>query len=529
MPSGFGRAGLVALILAVLPVPKLFSVAQAPEAGRATRAESSCANLTTLTIPQVRVTRATSVAAGPFVPPGASRPLTLPSFCRVEAVTTPVPDSLINFEVWMPTAAAWTGRFQGVGNGGYSGAIGYGAMAEALNHGSAVTSTDIGHSGGELEWGLGHPEKVVDWAYRAMHVTAEAAKLIVRNHMGRFPSYSYFVGCSSGGHQAMSEAQRYPDDYDGILAGDPDFDRINQTLGYLAMWLATHDEAGKPLIPSAKLPLLTRAAVAACDADDGLKDGLIDDPRQCRFDPRVLQCTSASTDSCLTKSELDAARKVYAGLRSPSTGAPIYPGWLPGSEGFGESAGQSWRQMILDPPKPMRVEALGYFVFQNPAWDFRSIDWDRDAEYARARVGYLSAMDSDLRPFKASGGKVIMYSGWADPLLPGIDITNYYDRVVETLGPANPPQDFARLFMVPGMGHCQGGPGPNTFDALTPLERWVETGAAPDRIIASSVVKGVAARTRPLCPYPQVARWTGSGSSEEAVNFRCVAPGATAR
>jgi feruloyl esterase len=344
--------------------------------------------------------------------------------------------------------------------------------------------------------------------------------------MGRFPSYSYFVGCSSGGHQAMSEAQRFPDDYDGILAGDPAFDRINQTFSYLAMWLATHDEAGKSLIPAAKLPLLTRGAVAACDAADGLKDGLIDDPRQCRFDPGVLECAGAPADSCLTKTEVAAAKKVYAGLHSPTTGALIYPGWMPGSEAFGESAGQSWRQMILDPPKPMRVEALSYFVFQNPAWDFRSVDFDRDVAYARDRIGYLSAVDPDLRPFKASGGKVIMYSGWSDPLLPGVDITNYYDRVVETLGP---PHDFARLFMVPGMGHCQGGPGPNTFDALTPLERWVEQGVAPDRIIASSVVKGVTTRTRPLCPYPQVARWSGTGSSDEAANFTCVAPGAPAR
>jgi feruloyl esterase len=357
-----------------------------------------------------------------------------------------------------------------------------------------------------------------------MHVTAEAAKLIVRNHLGRFPTYSYFVGCSSGGHQAMSEAQRFPTDYDGILAGDPAFDRINQTLAYVGMWLATHDESGASLIARSKLPLLTRAAVAACDANDGLEDGLIDDPRQCRFDPGVLQCKGTEAAGCLTKTEVESARKVYAGLRSPSTGALIYPGWLPGSEGFGDSAGQGWRQMILDPPKPMRVEVLSYFLFQNPAWDFRTIDWDRDGQFARSRIGYISAVDPDLRPFKARGGKLVMYSGWADPLLPGVDITNYYDKVVETLGDGNPPQDFARLFMVPGMGHCGGGPGPNTFDALTPLERWVETGVAPDRIVASSVVNGVTTRTRPLCPYPQVARWTGSGSTDDAANFRCVAP-----
>ena len=493
------------------------------------RAGTPCADLAALTIPNVRVTRATAVPAGPFTPPGARTAVTLPAFCRVEAVATPTPDSVINFDVWIPAPAAWTGRFQGVGNGGYSGNIGYGAMAEALTHGSAVTSTDIGHAGGELEWGLGHPEKVIDWSYRAMHVTADAGKLIVRNHLGRFPAYNYFVGCSSGGHQAMSEVQRFPEDYDGVLAGDPDFDRINQTLGYLGMWLATHDASGKSLIPSAKLPVLTRAAVAACDLNDGLKDGLVDDPRQCRFDPKILQCEGADAAGCLTKTELEAVKKVYDGLRSPATGALIYPGWLPGSESFGDSAGQGWRQMILDPPKPSRVEVFSYFLFQNPTWDFRTIDWDRDATYARSRIGHMDAVDTDLRPFKARGGKLIMYEGWADPLLPGADITNYYDKVVQTLGEANPPQDFVRLFMVPGMGHCGGGPGPNTFDALTPLEHWVEAGVAPNRIVASSVVKGATVRTRPLCAYPQVARWTGSGSTDEASNFSCVAPGGTAR
>jgi feruloyl esterase len=327
----------------------------------------------------------------------------------------------------------------------------------------------------------------------------------------------------------MSEAQRYPADYDGILAGDPAFDRVNQTFGYLAMWLATHDEAGKAILPSSKLPLLTKAAVAACDASDGVKDGLIDDPRHCAFDPGVLACRGSSGADCLTPTELRAARRVYEGLRSPASGAVIYPGWLPGSESFGDSAGQGWRQMILDPPKPMRVEVLSYFLFKNPAWDYRSVDWDRDVAFARERIGHVSAVDIDLTPFKARGGRILMYSGWADPLLPGVDITSYYDRVTEKMTGRGSPHDFFRLFMVPGMGHCSGGPGPHTFDALTPLEQWVEKGIPPERIIASSVEKGVTKRTRPLCPYPQVARWTGAGSTDDAANFTCVAPNGVAR
>jgi feruloyl esterase len=508
-------------VAAMLAAGEAAPAAQSPNFGTA------CAKLSALTAPGIRIVSAADIPAGPFTPPGGAKPLTLPAFCRVEAVASPVADSSIAFEVWMPKADAWTGRFQGVGNGGYTGDIGYAAMASALTRGSAVTSTDAGHTGGDLEFGLGHPEKVVDWSHRAMHVTAEAAKLIVRNHLGKFPTYSYFVGCSSGGHQAVSEAQRYPEDYDGILAGDPAFDRTNQTLGYLAMWLATHDAAGVALIPAAKLPLLTKAAVAACDANDGLADGLIDDPRQCKFDPAALLCTEKTGAACLTRTEVDAARRVYDGARSPTTGEQIYPGWLPGSESFGANAGQSWRQVILDPPSPMRVEVLSYFLFKNPAWDWRSIDWDRDVRFARERLAMLSAVDPDLRPFKARGGKLLMYSGWADPLLPGTDITNYYDDVVKTLG--GPPHDFFRLFMVPGMGHCGGGPGPNTFDALAPLEAWVERGSAPASIVASSVVNGVTTRTRPLCPYPQVARWKGAGSTDDAASFACVAPGKTSR
>jgi feruloyl esterase len=359
-----------------------------------------------------------------------------------------------------------------------------------------------------------------------MHVTTDAAKLIVRNHLARFPTYSYFVGCSSGGHQAMSEVQRYPEDYDGVLAGDPAFDRVNQTFGYLAMWLATHDAAGKSLRPNAKLPLLTKGAVAACDANDGVMDGLIDDPRSCQFNPETLACHGNDTASCLTKTEVDAARKVYAGLRSPQTGALIYPGWLPGSEGFGAPASQGWRQMILDPPSPMRVEVLSYFLFNNPKWDWRTVDFDRDVRAARETIGFMSAVDPDLSRFKNRGGKLVMYSGWADPLLPGVDITNYYDQVTSVMGA---PQDFARLFMVPGMGHCGGGPGTDTFDALTPLEAWVEKGVAPDRITASTAPSRTPSRTRPLCAYPLVARWKKSGSTDDAANFACVVPGSSPR
>src|SRR5262252_836808 len=287
-------------------------------------AATTCANLKALTIPNVTIVAAGTQPAGPFTPPGSRNPIMLPEFCRIEGVARPTSDSEIRFEVWIPPAEAWNGKFQGVGNGGYAGSISYPAMTTALQHGYATASTDTGHVGDDLKFGQGHPEKVVDWAYRAIHVTAEVSKLIVRNHTGKFPDHSYFVGCSTGGHQALSEAQRFPDDYDGIVAGSPGYDRIRQIGSYLWAWTATHTKEGAPILPASKLPLLTKSAVAACDSNDGLKDGLIDDPRLCRFDSAALLCKAGDSASCLTAPQVDAVKKVYSDLRNPRTGEQIY-------------------------------------------------------------------------------------------------------------------------------------------------------------------------------------------------------------
>jgi pimeloyl-ACP methyl ester carboxylesterase len=483
----------------------------------------ACSDLAGLKIPNVSITAASDLPAGPLTLPGLRTPLTLPAFCRIQAVATPVPDSRIGFEVWIPPAAAWNGKFQGVGNGGYGGSISYPAMATALEKGYATASTDTGHTGGDLTFGLGHPEKVIDWSYRAIHVMTDASKLIVRDRTGTFPSLNYFVGCSSGGHQAVSEAQRYPDDYNGIVAGDPAFDRVNQTAGYLAAWKATHSD-GTSLLPTPKLRLLTKAAVSACDALDGLTDGVIDDPRLCHFDPRTLRCAGADGPDCLTGREVDAAKQVYAGLKHPRTGELIYPGWMPGSEAFGETAGESWRQYVLDPKEPMRIEAFRFFLFNDPAWDWQTFDFDKDLAFARNTIGYLSAVDRNLAPFKKTGGKLVMYSGWADPVLPGADIASYYEDVTKVMGGLDKTQDFFRLFMAPGMGHCGGGAGPNTFDALAALEGWVEHNKAPQSLLASHLAGTKVDRTRPLCPYPEVARWNGKGNSDDAANFACTNP-----
>ena len=416
-----------------------------------------CTNLTALQIPGVTISAATSVSAGAFTPPGSRSAMALPAFCRVEGVAKPTIDSEIRFEVWIPPADTWNNKFQGVGNGGYSGSINYGAMAPALRLGYAAASTDTGHAGDDLKFGEGHPEKVVDWAYRAIHVTAETSKLIVRSHTGQFPKYSYFTGCSTGGHQALSEAQRFPEDYDGIVAGDPAYDRINQTVAFLSLWAATHKD-GVSLLSGPKLSLMTKAAVARCDSIDGIRDGVIDDPRRCDFDPASLVCRGAEADSCLTAEQVEAVNKVYAGVRNPRTNEEIFPGWSRGSEGFGETAGASWRGYLLDPPEPMRVGVLRSFLFNDPNWDWRTMDFDRDVAYAHAKLGFMSAVNRDLGPFKRRGGKLLMYTGWADPVAAPLDIVKYYEGVVSTMGGLEDTQQFFRFFMAPGMGHLQWWP-----------------------------------------------------------------------
>jgi feruloyl esterase len=512
------RRFVAAFALALTP---LLAEVNTPAASTGT----ACTNLAALTIPNVTIKSATAAPAGPFTPPGAQTALTLPAFCRIEATARPTSDSDIRFEVWIPPVDAWNGKFQAVGNGGYQGSISYAAMATALRRGYATASTDTGHTGDDMKFGQSHPEKLIDYGHRAVHVMTDSAKLIIRNATGHFAERSYFVGCSAGGQQALSEAQRYPEDYDGIVAGDPANNRIRQTFGFLSSWIATHTPDGKPIIGQPKLALLTRSVVEACDAIDGLKDGLIDDPRRCHFDPAKLLCKSGSDDpTCLTAPQVEAAKRMYDGTKNPRTGELIFTGWPRGSEGFGESAGQSWRQYVVDPPEPMRVGFFKYWLFHDPNWDYHSIDWDRDLAYAEQKLPFMAAVDKDLSPFKKHGGKLLMYTGWSDPVVPPHDTVAYYEAVVKAMGGLTPTREFYRLFMAPGMGHCAGGPGPNQFDALGALEQWVEKGVAPDKLIATHSTNGKVDRTRPLCTYPMVARHKGTGSIDEAANFACVAP-----
>jgi Tannase and feruloyl esterase/Alpha/beta hydrolase domain len=481
-----------------------------PAAASATAStSSSCEALASTALSNATITAARAYPAGEFT---SGRTFQVPAFCRVTVTSRPTPDSDIKVEVWLPDA--WNGKLLGTDNGGFSGAINYAALAGAIRKEYAAVSTDTGHTGDQMEFGIGHPEKIADWAYRSVHEMTVIAKAVVEHAKGRTPARSYFSGCSTGGQQALSEAQRYPADYDGVVAGDPGNNRINLIYGFLWSWLATHDTDGTPILPSAKLPALAKAAVAACDRNDGLEDGIIGDPRTCRFDPALLACKGEETDACLTPRQIDAVKKVYAGAKTKS-GDQLYPGWPPGSEA-------GWNTYITNPKEPVRIGLLRGWVFQDPSWDQRSFDWDKDVATVNAKYPFLNAMATDYSAFKSRGGKLIMYTGLADPVVSPFDTTAYYESVAKAMGGIDATRSFFRFFPAPGMAHCGGGAGPNTFDTLAALEAWVESGTAPDSIPASHATSGQVDRTRPLCAYPAVAHYKGAGSIDDAANFSCV-------
>jgi feruloyl esterase len=425
--------------------------------------------------------------------------------CQVAATLRPTPDSDIKIEVWLPPRDRWNGKFQAVGNGGWSGAIVTGALAAAARTGYAAASTDTGHQGGSASFALGHPEKLIDYAWRSEHEMTVKAKAIIAAFYGSAPKLSYWNGCSAGGKQAMKEAQRFPDDFDGIVAGAPALDWVARAT--LSMWVAQavhKDEAS--FIPPRKFPFIHDAALNACDAADGLSDNVIEDPTRCSFDPKTIECHGPDETTCLTAPQVEAARKIYAG-----PGAGIAPGLERGSElGWATFAG----------PQPLSIgfDYFKYVVFENPNWDFRALNFDSDIVRARKLdADRINATDPDLAAFRKHGGKLIQYHGWSDPQIPPASSVAYYQSVLKKMG--NTVPDFYRLFMVPGMAHCGGGQGVNDFDALGAIEQWVEHKQAPAQIAASQ--KG-GHRTRPLCPYPQVSRYIGTGNPDDAANFTCL-------
>ena len=477
-------------------------------------AGAACADLARLKLSNGTITAAENVDAGAFKPPDRENALqSLPSFCRVAITLTPSPDSDIKVEVWIP-AANWNGKFQAVGNGAFSGSVNYAAMAAALGRGYATSSTDTGHAGGGASWAAGHPEKIVDFGWRAVHEMTIAAKKIIAAQTGRAPAFAYWNGCSAGGRQAMKEAQRFPDDYNGIIAGAPGLDWTGRAAQAVRVAKTLEHNAAARLSSSDR-QVLHRAVVGACDAADGLKDGLVSDPESCRFDPGVLECKGPNQSGCLTRAQVETARLIYSPGVNASTRRRI-GGLLPGSELGWTDLG--WTASA----RATGLDQFRFLVFKDPAWEIQNFNFERDA--ARAEEidrDTLNALDPNLQPFISHGGKLIQFHGWADPQISPANSTQYYERVVETLGGPRKIHGSYRLFMAPGMGHCGGGDGPNTFDVVAALDAWVERGTAPDRLAASHSTSGVVDRSRPLCPYPQVAAYQGTGSIDEAANFAC--------
>jgi feruloyl esterase len=483
-----------------------------------------CAQLADLKLPHASITSAQSVAAGAFKPPagggaGLGAPAAdysrLPEFCRVAGTLRPTADSDIRFEVWLP-ASGWNGKFVGTGNGVWAGSIVAASMAEPLAKGYATMATDDGHQGSPLDASFmaGHPEKLVDFGYRAVHETTVAAKALIKALYAKAPSRSLFVSCSTGGRQGLMEAYRYPKDYDGISAMAPANPMVNLMVSSLWTGVATmKDPASR--IPPQKFALVHKAVLQACDARDGVTDGIVSS-LGCDFDPQVLQCKADDGPDCLSAPQVAALRAIYAGPHDARTGELIYPGFERGSEGM--------LPVLTMGAEPFPV-ATTYFralVFQDPKWDFRSFDYGHDVERAN-QVGHaaLDVPPRGVEAFLASGRKLLLSHGMADGLIPTRGTVNFYTALTQHAG----PRELAntRLFLVPGMGHCGGGDGPSVIDAISAIDAWVDTGNAPERIIASNPPRATP-RTRPLCPYPQQAVYSGQGSTDEAQNFRCEVP-----
>ena len=534
------------VILATLAAATCLGLAGAAEA-----APTDCAELKNVAIPGMRITSAALEPAGSFnVPaggPGPAQTLDLPARCRVQGVLTPTPDSEIGFEVWMP-ATGWNGRFQGIGNGGFAGDIGVIGLANAVRAGYAAASTDTGHKGGVTDagWALGHPEKVTDFGSRAVHLTTVTGKQLTAAYYGAPIKRSYFASCSNGGRQGLMEAQRFPEDYDGIISMAPAYDWTGLFINFI--WNQQVLAAPGAAIGAAKAPAIAAAVLADCDKLDGRADGLIADPRACRFDPETLHCKGPETSSCLTEPQVAALRAIYRGPRT-SDGKPVYFGFPPGGEVAPASAGwDAWIFGSAPAPSIQGAFATGFMkhiVGAGEGWKPDDFDLNRDTDALISRMApVLNATDPDLQPFVARGGKLILVHGWSDAAIPARGTIAYYDKVRSRMGAQT--DGFARLYLVPGMHHCGGGTGPSDMggagaarlpkdaqtDLSAALEDWVEKGRAPGPMVARQpTLPGAAAasvRTALICPYPQTATLKPGADMAAAASYHCTPPSAAA-
>jgi feruloyl esterase len=507
----------------------------AQEAGRAAASKQAtaaapirCEDLKSITVANTTIAGAEIVAAGAFKPPAPGFPglvvdySKMPAFCRVTGSIKPSADSDIRFELWLP-AEGWNGRFMQTGNGGAAGSIVYDSFVDPLVRGYAVANTDTGHqgAGGDFTWALDHPEKVTDYAYRAVHELTIAGKAITTARYGRSPEKAYWNGCSTGGRQGLKEAQRFPDDYDAIIAGAP----ASNWSPLMSLSILIQRNIGPEGLGVDKLRILKEAAIAACDARDGVKDRVIADPGKCTFDPASTQCKSGQTGPCLSEKEVAAARRIYAGVVSKA-GEIRMPGTGPGSEPL-------W-VAYASPQFGIGTSYFRNLVARNPTWDPATFDVDRDlARAEQVDGGAHVAMNPDLSAFIAHGGKLITYHGTTDGLISYGNSVNYYRSVVAKLG-EDAIKDRVKLYLIPGMDHCFGGEGAFAIDWLTALEDWTEKGKTPGAVPAMhpAMTPGPPgappsrgkAFTRLVCAYPQVARYKGSGDETDAANFACVAP-----
>lgn len=489
----------------------------------------ACESLRSVDVAHTRIAVAEPVAAGAYRPPVPDFPFPvdyskLPAFCRVAGSIHPSADSDIRFELWLP-AAGWNGRFLQTGNGGAAGSIMYASLAEPLARGYAVANTDTGHQGdeGDFAWVVGHPEKLIDYAHRAVHELTLVGKALTRAYYGKAPTKAYWHGCSTGGRQGLKEAQLYPEDYDAIIVGAP----ANNWAPLMALSILTQNNLSGPGAPGPdQLMLLKEAAIAACDALDGAQDRIIGAPHNCRFDPASLACRAGTTQQCLGAAAAEAARRIYRGVVDGSGRTRI--------SGTGPASEPEWA-VYATPEFSIGTNYFRNVVARDPRWDPRSFDVDRDlARAEQVDGGAAGAMDPGLAPFLARGGKLILYHGTTDGLIPYANSVSYYESVVKKVG-ASRAREGLRFYLVPGMAHCTLGEGAYQIDWLDAMENWVERGQAPDALPA--VHPAVAppnpfgpsappgkAFTRPACAYPKVARFDGKGDVSDAASFTCVTP-----
>jgi len=480
-------------------------------------AGTACEKLANLALPNAKIDSAEMVAAGSFVQPGGrgatSTFAKLPGFCRVTATLTPTSDSDIKTEIWLPSTG-WNGKFQAVGNGGWAGTIPYAALAAAVSAGYVTASTDTGHVGNNADFAVGHPEKLIDMAYRSIHEMTVQAKTVINAHYGNPPKFSYYNGCSQGGRQGLAAAQNYPEDFNGIIAGAASWNQMRAHAARVALNLLVNRDADS-VIPRTKYSMIHDAVLNACDASDGVKDGVIGNPLTCKFDYAALTCKGTDAAECLTKGQVESARTMTSPLRDPKTGKVLFDGHLmPGSE-------LGWATLGGPAPLGLATSGMQKVVFPNTTWDYHTMNLSTDIDLAAsADNGALYSGDPNLSRFFNRGGKLLMYHGWTDQQVNPLNSVIYYENVVKAVG-KDKAANAIELFMVPGMNHCSGGAGTDNFDKMKALEEWVEQAKKPAQILAWHVTDGRTDKTRPLCPYPQVAKYKGSGDVNDAVNFVC--------